>query len=94
MRAWQIHKGYTAPQAAGVIHTDFEKGFIKADIVSYDDFVAAEGSMVKIKEEGKLRQEGRDYVMQDGDIVEFKFTSRSKCFSGSPLLRGAVATSD
>ena len=50
-------QGYTAPQAAGVIHTDFEKGFIKADIVSYDDFVAAEGSMVKIKEEGKLRQE-------------------------------------
>ena len=73
VRAWQIHKGYTAPQAAGVIHTDFEKGFIKADIVSYDDFVAAEGSMTKIKEEGKLRQEGRDYVMADGDIVEFKF---------------------
>ena len=58
---------------AGVIHTDFEKGFIKADIVSYDDFVAADGSMAKIKEEGKLRQEGRDYVMADGDIVEFKF---------------------
>ena len=73
VRAWQIHKGWTAPQAAGVIHTDFERGFIKADIVSYDDFVAAEGSMVKIKEDGKLRQEGRDYVMQDGDIVEFKF---------------------
>ncbi len=73
VRAWQIHKGYTAPQAAGVIHTDFERGFIKADIVSYDDFVAAEGSMAKIKEEGKLRQEGRDYVMQPGDIVEFKF---------------------
>ena len=73
VRALQIHKGYTAPQAAGVIHTDFEKGFIKADIVSYDDFVAADGSMVTIKEEGKLRQEGRDYVMQDGDIVEFKF---------------------
>ncbi len=73
VRAWQIHKGYTAPQAAGVIHTDFERGFIKADIVSYDDFVAAEGSMTKIKEEGKLRQEGRDYVMQPNDIVEFKF---------------------
>ena len=73
VRAWQIHKGYTAPQAAGVIHTDFERGFIKADIVSYDDFVAAEGSMAKIKEEGKLRQEGRDYVMQPDDIVEFKF---------------------
>lgn len=78
VRAWQIHKGWTAPQAAGVIHTDFEKGFIKADIVSYDDFVAADGSMVKIKEEGKLRQEGRDYVMQDGDIVEFKFNVSKK----------------
>ncbi|MBF9314384.1 redox-regulated ATPase YchF [Bifidobacteriaceae bacterium NR002] len=73
VRAWQIHKGWTAPQAAGVIHTDFERGFIKAEIVSYDDFVAADGSMAKIKEEGKLRLEGRDYVMQDGDIVEFKF---------------------
>ena len=78
VRAWQIHKGYTAPQAAGVIHTDFEKGFIKADIVSYDDFVAADGSMATIKEEGKLRQEGRDYVMQDGDIVEFKFNVSKK----------------
>ncbi len=73
VRAWQIHKGWTAPQAAGVIHTDFEKGFIKAEIVSYDDFVAADGSMTAIKEEGKLRLEGRDYVMQPGDIVEFKF---------------------
>ena len=73
VRAWQIHQGDTAPQAAGVIHSDFERGFIKADIVSYDDFVAAGGSMARIKEEGKLRQEGRDYVMQDGDIVEFKF---------------------
>ncbi len=73
VRAWQIHKGWTAPQAAGVIHTDFERGFIKAEIVSYDDFVAANGSMNTIKEEGKLRLEGRDYVMQDGDIVDFKF---------------------
>jgi GTP-binding protein YchF len=73
VRAWQIHQGWTAPQAAGVIHTDFEKGFIKAEIVSYDDFVAAEGAMTKIKDAGKLRLEGRDYVMQDGDIVEFKF---------------------
>ncbi len=73
VRAWQIHKGWTAPQAAGVIHTDFEKGFIKAEVVSYDDFVAADGSMAKIKEEGKLRLEGKDYVMQDGDITEFKF---------------------
>lgn len=73
VRAWQIHQGWTAPQAAGVIHTDFEKGFIKAEVVSYDDFVAAKGSMPTIKEEGKLRLEGKDYVMQDGDIVEFKF---------------------
>ncbi|WP_129861172.1 redox-regulated ATPase YchF [Bifidobacterium pseudolongum] len=73
VRAWQIHKGWTAPQAAGVIHTDFEKGFIKAEVVSYDDFVEANGSMAKIKEEGKLRLEGKDYVMQDGDITEFKF---------------------
>lgn len=73
VHAWQIHKGWTAPQAAGVIHTDFERGFIKAEVVSYNDFVEAQGSMAKIKEEGKLRLEGRDYVMQDGDIVEFKF---------------------
>lgn len=72
VRAWQIHRGWTAPQAAGVIHTDFEKGFIKASVVSYADFVAADGSMNAIKEEGKLRLEGRDYIMQDGDIVEFK----------------------
>ena len=73
VRAWQIHQGWTAPQAAGVIHTDFEKGFIKAEVVSYDDFVAAKGSMAAIKEQGRLRLEGRDYVMQPGDIVEFRF---------------------
>ena len=73
VHAWQFHKGWTAPKAAGVIHTDFERGFIKAEVVSYNDFVEANGSMPKIKEEGKLRLEGRDYVMQDGDIVEFKF---------------------
>jgi GTP-binding protein YchF len=72
VRAWQIHQGWTAPQAAGVIHTDFEKGFIKAEIVSYDDLIAA-GSYAKVKEEGKLRLEGKEYVMQDGDIVEFRF---------------------
>jgi ribosome-binding ATPase YchF (GTP1/OBG family) len=72
VRAWTIHKGWTAPQAAGVIHTDFEKGFIKAEIVSYDDLVEA-GSYAKVKDEGKLRLEGKDYVMQDGDIVEFRF---------------------
>ena len=73
MRAWQIQRVGPPAEPPAWIHTDFEKGFIKADIVSYDDFVAADGSMAKIKEEGKLRQEGRDYVMADGDIVEFKF---------------------
>ena len=72
VRAWTIHKGWTAPQAAGVIHSDFERGFIKAAIVSFDDLMEA-GSYAKVKEEGKMRLEGKDYVMQDGDIVEFKF---------------------
>jgi GTP-binding protein YchF len=71
-RAWTIPKGATAPQAAGVIHTDFERGFIKAEIVSYDDLVAA-GSMAAAKSAGKVRMEGKDYVMQDGDVVEFRF---------------------
>ncbi|MGV3562538.1 MAG: redox-regulated ATPase YchF [Nocardioides sp.] len=71
-RAWTIKQGATAPQAAGVIHTDFEKGFIKAEVVSFDDLVAA-GSMAKAKEAGKVRMEGKDYVMADGDVVEFRF---------------------
>lgn len=71
-RAWTIRKGATAPEAAGVIHTDFQKGFIKAEIVSFDDLVAA-GSMVKAREAGKVRMEGKDYVMADGDVVEFRF---------------------
>ncbi len=71
-RAWTIHKGWTAPQAAGVIHTDFERGFIKAEIVSYDDLIAA-GSMAAAKAVGKVRMEGKDYVMADGDVVEFRF---------------------
>jgi len=71
-RAWTIRKGDTAPEAAGVIHTDFQKGFIKAEIVSFDDLVAA-GSMQKAREAGKVRMEGKDYVMQDGDVVEFRF---------------------
>jgi GTP-binding protein YchF len=71
-RAWTIHKGWTAPQAAGVIHTDFERGFIKAEIVSYDDLVEA-GSMAAAKAAGKVRIEGKDYVMADGDVVEFRF---------------------
>ncbi len=78
-RAWTIHQGATAPQAAGVIHTDFERGFIKAEIVHYDDLMAA-GSMAAAKAAGKVRMEGKDYVMHDGDVVEFRFggTSKSK----------------
>ena len=71
-RAWTIKKGATAPEAAGVIHTDFQKGFIKAQIVTYDDLVAL-GSEAAAKAAGKLRLEGKDYVMSDGDVVEFRF---------------------
>ncbi len=71
-RAWTIRKGWKAPQAAGVIHTDFEKGFIKAEVVSFKDLDSA-GSMNEAKAQGKVRMEGKDYVMQDGDVVEFRF---------------------
>ena len=71
-RAWTIRKGWTAPQAAGVIHTDFQRGFIKAEIVSFDDLVEA-GSMAAAKAAGKVRMEGKEYVMADGDVVEFRF---------------------
>ncbi|MBO0828094.1 MAG: redox-regulated ATPase YchF [Streptosporangiales bacterium] len=71
-RAWTIRRGATAPEAAGVIHTDFQRGFIKAEIVSYDDLVDA-GSMAEAKARGKVRLEGKDYLMRDGDVVEFKF---------------------
>ena len=71
-RAWTIHAGDTAPAAAGVIHSDFEKGFIKAETVSYDDLIAA-GSMNAAKEKGLVRQEGKDYVVRDGDVILFKF---------------------
>ena len=71
-RAWTIHKGDKAPQAAGVIHTDFEKGFIKAEIIGFDDLVAT-GSIAEARAKGKARIEGKDYVMQDGDVVEFRF---------------------
>ena len=71
-RAWTIHKGWTAPQAAGVIHTDFERGFIKAEIVSYDDLVEY-GSLAEARAHGRVRVEGKDYVMADGDVVEFRF---------------------
>lgn len=71
-RAWTIRQGDTAPKAAGVIHSDFEKGFIKAEIVSYDDLMAA-GSMAAAKSAGRVRMEGKEYVMADGDVVEFRF---------------------
>ncbi len=71
-RAWTIHKGDTAPVAAGVIHTDFQKGFIKAEVVSFEDLVAA-GSLAEARTKGKVRMEGKDYVMHDGDVVEFRF---------------------
>ena len=67
-----VHQGDTAPKAAGVIHTDFEKGFIKAEVVSYEDLTTA-GSMAAAKAAGKVRIEGKDYVMNDGDVVEFRF---------------------
>jgi len=70
-RAWTIKQGAAAPQAAGVIHTDFEKKFIKAEIVSFDDLVAA-GSMAEARANGKVRQEGKDYIMHDGDVCDFK----------------------
>ncbi len=71
-RAWTIHVGDTAPQAAGTIHTDFERGFIKAEIVGYDDLVEA-GSLAAVRAAGKARVEGKEYVMRDGDVVEFRF---------------------
>ena len=71
-RAWTVPVGATAPEAAGVIHTDFQRGFIKAEIVGFDDLVAA-GSMAAAKAAGKVRMEGKDYIMRDGDVVEFRF---------------------
>ncbi|MBD7919179.1 redox-regulated ATPase YchF [Cellulomonas sp. Sa3CUA2] len=71
-RAWTIHQGWTAPQAAGVIHTDFQKGFIKAEVISFDDLVET-GSVAAARAAGKARIEGKDYVMHDGDVVEFRF---------------------
>ena len=71
-RAWTIPVGATAPQAAGVIHTDFERGFIKAEVVSYAELVDA-ASMAEAKARGKVRIEGKDYVMADGDVVDFRF---------------------
>ncbi len=72
VRAWTIHKGSTAPQAAGVIHTDFEKGFIRAETISYDDYVTL-GGEAKAKEAGKMRLEGKEYIVKDGDVMHFRF---------------------
>jgi GTP-binding protein YchF len=73
-RAWTIHAGDTAPKAAGVIHTDFERGFIKAEVIGFDDLMAA-GSVAAARTAGKARMEGKDYVMRDGDVVEFRFNT-------------------
>ena len=71
-RAWTFKKGMKAPNCAGLIHTDFERGFIKAEVMSFDDFKNY-GSEIKVKEAGRVRLEGKDYLMQDGDIVYFRF---------------------
>ena len=73
VRAWPIRRGTKAPQAAGKIHTDFERGFIKAEVIAFDELKALDGDMVKAKEKGLIRQEGKEYVMKDGDVVFFKF---------------------
>ena len=75
-RGWTIKKGWTAPEAAGVIHTDFQKGFIKAEVMSFDDLDEL-GSEAAVKAAGKMRLEGKDYVMADGDVVEFRFNATS-----------------
>ena len=72
VRAWTIRKGDTAPRAAGVIHTDFEKGFIRAEVVAFDDFIAGNGEQ-GAKDAGKWRLEGKEYVMREGDVVHFRF---------------------
>ena len=72
VRAWTIHVGDTAPQAAGVIHTDFERGFIRAQTIAYDDFIAYKGE-AGAKEAGKMRAEGKEYVVKDGDVLNFLF---------------------
>jgi ribosome-binding ATPase YchF (GTP1/OBG family) len=72
VRAWTVHQQATAPQAAGVIHTDFEKGFIRAEVVAYDDYIAGNGEQ-GAKEAGKWRLEGKDYTVRDGDVIHFRF---------------------
>ncbi len=73
MRAWPIRKGETAKEAAGAIHSDIQRGFIRAEIISYDDFMTHNASMKSAREAGVLRVEGKDYIVKDGDIVNFRF---------------------
>ena len=72
VRAWTVRVGATAPQAAGVIHTDFERGFIRAEVIAYPDFIAFNGE-AGAKEKGKMRLEGKDYIVRDGDVMHFRF---------------------
>ena len=72
VKAWTYHKGWKAPQCAGVIHTDFEKGFIRAEVIKYDDYIKY-GSEAAVREAGKLSVEGKEYIVQDGDIMHFRF---------------------
>ena len=72
MRAWTVHVGASAPQAAAVIHTDFERGFIRAEVIGYNDFITYKGEQ-GAKEAGKMRLEGKEYVVQDGDVMHFRF---------------------
>jgi len=72
VRAWTIHTGDTAPRAAAAIHTDFEKGFIRAEVIAYDDYVTGKGEQ-GAKEAGKMRLEGKDYIVKDGDVMHFRF---------------------
>ena len=74
VRAWTIHKGDTGPQAAGVIHTDFEKGYIRAQTIAFDDFIGFKGEQ-GAKDAGKMRSEGKEYVVKDGDVMNFLFSS-------------------
>ena len=74
VRAWTIRRGMKAPQAAGVIHSDFEKGFIRAEVIKYDDFVSL-GSEIACKENGKMSVEGKEYTVEDGDIMHFRFNN-------------------
>jgi hypothetical protein len=72
VRAWTVHAGATAPQAAGVIHTDFERGFIRAEVIAYEDFIRYKGE-AGAKEVGKLRLEGKEYIVKEGDVMHFRF---------------------